>query len=143
MKFLEYMDRRGERRLKRILSRPHRPLDTRMLVGVLFFLGYYVLVYQLLIKIVPEPNAPLVRDAMLVLGPVVGAIGQALFRSDVRDEIQASNTGEGFRAMRSQAEATKAAAEGIPPPQNGAAEAAEETAAAAVDRAADFKEPST
>lgn len=106
MKLIEFLDRVGERRLERARIRPHRPLDVRVLVGVLFFIGYYVLVFTMLKVVVPEENAGLVRDAMLVLGPVIGAIGQALFRTDVKDELQAQNTGEGFRAIGEQAKAT-------------------------------------
>lgn len=89
------------------------PVDYRVLVGVLFFIGYYLLVYALTRAALPAENAPLVRDAMLVLGPVVGAIGQALFRTDKRDEIAANNTGEAFRAQRAQAEATTATAAAV------------------------------
>jgi hypothetical protein len=114
MKLLDYLDRAGERRLERYKISPPRPRDSRLFVGVLFFLGYYVLVFTMLKIIIPAENAPLVRDAMLVLGPVIGAIGQALFRTDLKDEIATQNTGEAFRANRAAAEATKAAADSIP-----------------------------
>lgn len=103
MNLWEYLDRRNAR----AAAKP--PTDYRVGVGVLFFLGYYLLVFGLMRFAMPADNAGLVRDAMLVLGPVVGAIGQALFRTDKRDEIAASNTGEAFRAQRAQAEATAAA----------------------------------
>jgi hypothetical protein len=112
---LEFLDRRGERRLERHKLSPPRPIDLRMFVGVLFFAGYYALVFSL--RRGPPmggENATLVKDAMLVLGPVVGMIAQALFRTDVKDEIATQNTGEAFRASRAQAEATKAAAETTP-----------------------------
>lgn len=114
MKLLEYLDRAGQRKLERDRLAPPRPRDSRMLVGVLFFSGYYLLVYQLLHHIIPAQNAALVRDAMLVLGPVIGAIGQALFRTDVRDEIATNNTGEAFRGFKASAEAAKAASETTP-----------------------------
>lgn len=139
MRLIEFLDRVGERRLERHRLAPPRPTDTRMLVGVLFFLGYYVLVYTLLKRVVPAENGPLVRDAMLVLGPVIGAIGQALFRSDVRDEIATQNTGEAFRAQRAQAEATKATADSIPNANAGASEAAGAVAEAAVDKASQIQ----
>lgn len=109
MKLLEYLDRVGERRLERWRIAPRRPVDWKSFIGLAFLLGYYFMVYTFIYRMVPAPNVALVRDAMLVLGPAVGAIVQSLFRSDVRDEIQANNTGEGFRAMRTQAEATVAA----------------------------------
>lgn len=141
MKLLEYLDRVGERRLEHARISPPRPRDTRMFVGVLFFLGYYILVYSLLKHVVPAENGPLVRDAMLVLGPVIGAIGQALFRSDVKDEIATQNTGEAFRAQRAQAEATKAATDSIPNSRSGsgASAAAGAVAGAARDKATEIQ----
>lgn len=112
MNILEFLDRAGARHHERAMRRG--PTDYRIGVGVLFFVGYYLLVFAILrANVLPEANAALVRDAMLVLGPVVGAIGQALFRTDKRDEIAASNTGEAFRAQRAQAEATTAAAAAV------------------------------
>lgn len=115
MKLLEYLDRIGERRLERWRISPRRPVDWKSFIGLAFLTGYYLMVLRFIGKVVPTENIPLVRDSMLVLGPAVGAIVQSLFRSDVRDELQAQNTGEGFRAMRTQAEATVAAAAGTPP----------------------------
>lgn len=115
MKFLEYLDRIGERRLERFRVSPPRPVDWRMFIGFAFFAGYYLVVFSLMRMEVPGTNGPLVRDALLVLGPPVGVIVGAMFRSDVRDEIAATNTGEGFRAMGKQADATVAAAAGTPP----------------------------
>lgn len=134
MKFLDYLDRRDARRLERERISPPRPRDTRMIVGTLFFLGYYVLVFTMLKVVIPAENAPLVRDSLLVLGPVVGAIGSALFRTDVKDEIAATNTGAAFRAVGEQAKATVAAA-ATTPPGEGAANAADEVADAAADAA--------
>lgn len=111
---LEYLDRVGERKLELARISPKRPKDMKLFVGVLFFLGYYIIVFTMLKIVIPAENGPLVRDAMLVLGPVVGAIGQALFRTDVKDEIATQNTGEAFRANRAASEATKAAADSIP-----------------------------
>lgn len=109
MDLLEYFDRIGERRLERWRISPRRPVDWKSFIGLAFLLGYYFMAYTFIYRMVPATNVPLVRDSMLVLGPAVGAIVQSLFRSDVRDELQAQNTGEGFRAMRTQAEATVAA----------------------------------
>lgn len=139
MRLLEYLDRRDQRQLERDRISPPRPRDTRQFVGVLFFAGYYFIVYSLLRFDIPGANEPLVRDAMLVLGPVVGAIGQAIFRSDVKDEIATNNTGEAFRATARQAEATIAAAN-TTPAMDHAAKAAEKVADAAVDQAQEIKE---
>ena len=136
--FLDYLDRVGERRNERYKISPPRPRDSRLFVGVLFFLGYYILIFTMLKVIIPNENAPLVRDALLVLGPVIGAIGQALFRTDLKDEIATQNTGEAFRANRAASEATKAAADSIPN-SGGASEAAGAVAGAAVDKAAQIQ----
>ncbi len=143
MNTLEFLDRIGMRRVERLKIVPPRPRDTKMLVGVMFFLGYYLLVFGLMRFAIPVANAALVRDAMLVLGPVVGAIGQALFRTDVRDEMATGNTGAGFRAIQAQAEATTAAAAAMPPAGGPAGEAADAVAdagsAAARDKAAEYQ----
>ena len=133
--FLEYLDRVGQRRLEHARIAPPRPRDTRQLVGVLFFAGYYALIWRFMsAKGIPADNVSLIKDAMLILGPVIGAIGQALFRSDVRDEIAANNTGEAFRANRAASEATKAAADSIPNAGDASA-AANAVAGAASDKA--------
>lgn len=137
--FLEYLDRVGERRNERYRVSPPRPRDSKMFAGVLFFAGYYVLVYAILRIAIPAENAPLVRDALLVLGPVIGAIGQSLFRTDIKDEIATQNTGESFRAQRAQAEATKAIADSIPNANGEAGLAAGAVAKAADDKAAEFQ----
>lgn len=107
MNLWEWLDRRDARRM----ARQRRPIDTRMFVGLAFLAGYYWMVYRFISTVIPRENVPLVRDAMLVLGPAVGLIVGALFRTDVRDEIAAQNTGEGFRAMAASARATEAAAQ--------------------------------
>lgn len=128
MNLLEYLDRVGERRLEHARINPPRPRDTRQIVAVLFFAAYYGLVLRILsAREVPADVLSLVKDAMLVLGPVVGMIAQAIFRSDVKDEIATQNTGEFARATTRQAEATIAAAATTPT----------ETAGAAADRVAD------
>lgn len=114
MRFIDFLDRIGERRLERWRIQPRRPMDVRSFIGLAFLAGYYLMVLRFINHIVPAQNVALVRDSMLVLGPAVGAIVQSLFRSDVRDEIQATNTGEGFRAMSRQADATVAAVAATP-----------------------------
>lgn len=139
MRLLEYLDRVGERRLERWRISPRRPLDLRAFIGLAFLAGYYLMVLRFISRVVPAENIPLVRDSMLVLGPAVGAIVQSLFRSDVRDELQAQNTGEGFRAMRTQAEATVAA---VAAPAGGgdpAGKAADEVADAAAAKADEIR----
>lgn len=110
MNVLEFLDRRHERKIAYRAQLPYRPLDLKLLVGTLFFAGYYALVYLLVQRAIPGPNGPLVRDSLLVLGPAIGVIVGALFRSDRRDEEQTRNTGEAFRAVTAQAHATSAAA---------------------------------
>lgn len=142
MKFLDYLDRIGERRLKRFLHKPYRPTDWKSLIGFSIILGYYFMVYTFIYKLVPAANIPLIRDSMIVIGPIIGAVAQSLFRSDVRDEIQSSNTGAGFQAMKAQAEATTAAAQSTPPSHvdNPDVEnAAQDVADAASDKADEFK----
>lgn len=139
MNWLEFWDRVGERRLERWRIRPPRPWDTRQLVGVLFFAGYYLMVWSLR-KGAPlaGDNAALVKDAMLVLGPVVGVIAQAIFRSDAKDELATQNTGEFARAATAQAQATIAAAATVPAADT-AAVAAEKVADAATAKADEIK----
>lgn len=141
MQWLELWDRIGQRRHERAMAKPYRPTDNRMLLAGLLFLGYYTLIFVLLKYAIPEKNEPLVRDALLVLGPVIGGIGVAIFRTDLRDELQTQNTGEGFRALRSSAEATKETAKSLPnpPSSTGAAEAADQVAGAAKAEADDIR----
>jgi hypothetical protein len=101
MKFLDYLDRVGERRAQRI----QRPRDIRQFIGFAFLAGYYWMVYQFSQRALPAENLDLIRDAMLTLGPPVGLIVGAMFRSDVRDEQATVNTGEAFRAIEATAKA--------------------------------------
>lgn len=109
MKLLEFLDKRHARKMA-YRAQCGRPFDGKLILGALFFLGYYALVSTFAFRDVPASNVGLLRDAMLVLGPPVGAIVNAIWRSDRRDEMQAQNTNEGFRAVREQAKATQAAA---------------------------------
>lgn len=139
MKLLEFLDRRDARQLERDRMSPPRPRDTRMLVGTLFFVGYYLLVWRLMSgRDLPATTGTLVKDAMLVLGPVVGMIAQALFRTDVKDELATQNTGVAFRSMGEQARATVAAA-ATTPADTTAAAAADAVADAAVEQASEIK----
>jgi hypothetical protein len=55
---------------------------------------------------VPDGNIDLIRDAMLTLGPPVGLIVGAMFRSDAREERATENTGKMAAAIKATAEAT-------------------------------------
>jgi hypothetical protein len=96
MTFLEFLDRWSDRRAKR----PRKPRDIRQLIGFAFLAGYYWMVWQFSQRALPTENLDLIRDAMLTLGPPVGLIVGAMFRSDAKDEQQAANTGEAFRTIR-------------------------------------------
>lgn len=105
MKLLEFLDRWDERRLRR----PERPLrDIRQFIGFAFLAGYYVLVWQFAMRSIPAENLDLIRDAMLTLGPPVGLIVGAMFRSDARDEQATRNTGIALDAARTGAQAALA-----------------------------------
>lgn len=110
MTLLEYLDRVGERRAARM----HRPRDIRQFIGFFFLLGYYVLVYQFTLGELPDKNVDLVRDAMLTLGPPIGIIIGAMFRSDAREEQATANTGIAFEAVKAAANAGSTSAEPQP-----------------------------
>lgn len=97
----------GERRA----ARPYRTRDIRQFIGFAFLGGYYVMVYRFANSGIPTESLPLIRDAMLTLGPPVGLIVGAMFRSDRADEQRADNTGAAFRAVEAAATAGTA---GIP-----------------------------
>lgn len=140
LSFLEFLDRRDQRKLERDRLAPPRPRDTRQLIGVLFFAGYYALIWRMMsARDIPPDNLTLIKDAMLILGPVIGAIGQALFRTDAKDEMSTQNTGEFARATTRQAEATIAAAS-TTPTSTAAADAAGQVADAARDKADQIEE---
>src|SRR5688500_13869631 len=98
MTFLEYLDKVGERRA----SRPTR--DIRQFIGFAFLVGYYVMVWQFSQTKLPPENVDLIRDAMLTLGPPIGIIIGAMFRTDAREEQATKNTAEAFKAIRATAQ---------------------------------------
>lgn len=110
MTLLEFLDRWDERRLR--TRRP--PRDIRQLIGFMFLAGYYALVWRFYDKEVPAANIELITACLLTLGPPVGIIVGAMFRTDRRDEQAAENTGKGFDALAEQAKAVQAAT-GTPP----------------------------
>lgn len=114
MTLLEFLDRWDERRLRR----PERPLrDIRQFIGFAFLGGYYVMVWRFIQHPIPQANADLIRDAMLTLGPPVGLIVGAMFRSDARDEQATRNTGIALEAARTGAKAALASSGAEDPPK--------------------------
>lgn len=105
MTILEFLDRWLDRRAQN--PRPAR--DIRQFIGFAFLCGYYVMVWRFATGEVPERNTDLIRDAMLTLGPPVGLIVGAMFRSDLKDEQAARNTSEAFKAVREVAAGNAAA----------------------------------
>lgn len=111
MTLLEYLDRVGQRRA----SRPQRPArDIRQFIGFAFLAGYYVMVFRFASGAVPDGNIDLIRDAMLTLGPPVGLIVGAMFRSDAREERATENTGKFADAIKATAEASSTLPTGLP-----------------------------
>lgn len=111
MTLLEFLDRMGERRAAR--SPKNSLPDIRQLIGFAFIAGYYFLVYQFTLGSVPTENKDLIRDAMLTLGPPIGLIVGAMFRSDAKEEQAALNTGKFADAIKEQAKATTPTADVI------------------------------
>lgn len=103
MNLFEYLDRVGQRRAARP---PRQPRDIRQFIGFAFLAGYYGMVWRFSIAAIPGDNKDLIRDAMLTLGPPVGLIVGAMFRSDAREEQAAVNTGRAFEAVTATAKAS-------------------------------------
>ena len=104
MTVLEFLDRWLERRARN--QRP--PRDIRQFIGFAFLAGYYVIVWQFIRDAIPAANIGLVRDAMLTLGPPVGLIVGAMFRTDAREERATENTRAAFDAITATAQANPA-----------------------------------
>lgn len=102
MTFLEFLDRRAERRAQ---AGPLVRFDTKTLIGFGFLAGYYVLIFRFTINPVPAANVQMIRDAMLVLGPPVGMIVGAIFRESNSDVQAKANTGAAFQAIAAVANA--------------------------------------
>lgn len=79
--------------------------DPRMWIGALFIVGYYAVIVILAFVGIPEKNGNLINNAMLQLGPPVGVIIAALFRTDKTDEKRADNTGKALDAITASANA--------------------------------------
>lgn len=101
MTLLEFLDRWAERRAQN----PSQPRDIRQFIGFAFLAGYYWMVYQFSQRALPTENLDLIRDAMLTLGPPVGLIVGAMFRTDAREERATENTGRAFKAIEATAKA--------------------------------------
>lgn len=84
--------------------------DQRMWLAYLFTTGYFGVIFATVFHDTPLANADLVKDWMIVLGPPVGAIVGALFRTDRVDDQRAQNTSDAFKAI------TAAANAGTTPP---------------------------
>lgn len=74
-------------------------MDARLAIGALFIVGYYASIWIVGFKPMPVENVALIKDAMLQLGPPVGVIVGALFRSDRNDEKRTENTKAAFDAI--------------------------------------------
>lgn len=76
------------------MSEPRRPLielpswDGKLVLAGIFILGYYGLVFVLVVgtRDLTGAKSDIVRDAMLTLGPPIGVIVGALFRNTNADE---------------------------------------------------------
>lgn len=77
--------------------------DAKLWIGTTFIVGYYATLWAIGFNKIPAGNIELIKDGMLQLGPPVGIIIGALFRSDKVDEIRATNTGKMADAMNAQA----------------------------------------
>ncbi|MES2903222.1 MAG: hypothetical protein V4696_03470 [Pseudomonadota bacterium] len=73
--------------------------DAKVLLAAGFFAGYYYLVARLIGRTEPMPAdvGQLVRDALLVLGPAIGVIVGATWRTTISDERSAARRSEDLR----------------------------------------------
>jgi hypothetical protein len=60
--------------------------DGKLVLAGIFIIGYYGMVYTLAQRGLPTENKEIIRDAMLTLGPPIGVIVGALFRSTGAEE---------------------------------------------------------
>jgi hypothetical protein len=81
--------------------------DPRWIIGGGFIALYYCTLWLLGFIEVSPISREILRDGMLQLGPPVGIIIGALFRTDRTDEVKAENSGAAFRAMEAQAKASQ------------------------------------
>lgn len=79
--------------------------DTRLIIGAGFIALYYASLWVIGFRAMPPANVALIKDAMLQLGPPIGIIIGALFRSDALDEKRAETTRAAFDAVTATAQA--------------------------------------
>jgi hypothetical protein len=104
--------------------------DGKLVLAGFFIIGYYALVLIMAWRPLPTSNASLVHDAIATLGPVVGLIFGALFRTTGAEERNA--------VLRS---ADLQAAISAPPAATPAPEALADSVASGVKRALAEAEP--
>ena len=80
--------------------------DARLGLGLLFIICYYATLWVIGFREMPEANVGLIKDALLQLGPPVGVIVGALFRTDSNDERRTENTRAAFDAITAAANST-------------------------------------
>lgn len=73
--------------------------DSRTILGFFFLGGYYVSIWVLGFAEIPASNVEMVKNAMLQLGPPIGMIFNALFRTSALDEKREENTAAAFMAL--------------------------------------------
>lgn len=113
-------------------KRPWFDFDGKIVLAALFVLGYYGLVYRISgDKPIPPANAQLVRDALLVLGPPLGAIFNAIYRTTGAEERQSERRSDEIKTAITTPTITAAP---DPAPRD-AREAADQVAGAAADEA--------
>lgn len=95
----------------------------RFVLAAILLFGYYAIILTIAWQRSPIMNPDIVKDGMIVLGPPIGAVFGALFRTDATDERRADNTGKALDAITA-----TAAASGTPSPVPAAVIAPGETA---------------
>lgn len=65
--------------------------DGKLVLAGIFLLGYYGIVWIAARRDIPAANVQLIRDQLVVLGPVIGLIFGALFRNTAAEERKAAN----------------------------------------------------
>lgn len=83
--------------------------DGKVVLAAVFIIGYYGLVFGMSSRALPKENIEIVRDAMLTLGPPIGVIVGALFRSTGAEERR-----EALRSTELQAAITAPSATATP-----------------------------
>lgn len=71
--------------------------DGKLVIAAIFVLGYFILILRIADRTLPDGNINLIRDALLVLGPAIGVIVGALFRTTAADERQSAIASEDLR----------------------------------------------